>query len=48
MIKQVNSTSENQPEDPKQNKQQILDNISFDRQSAIVEIIWINLYLYLY
>ena len=36
MTKQVNSTSESQPEDTKQKKkkQQTLDNISFNRQST--------------
>ena len=41
LTKQVNSTTESQPEDAKQKKQQTLDNISFDRQSTIVEIICI-------
>ena len=41
VTKQVNSTTESQPEDAKQKKQQTLDNISFDRQSTIAEIIWI-------
>ena len=41
VTKQVNSTKESQPEDAKQKKQQTLDNISFDRQSTIAEIIWI-------
>ena len=31
VTKQVNSTTESQPEDAKQKKQQTLDNISFDR-----------------
>ena len=41
VTKQVNSATESQPEDSKQKKQQMLDNISFDRQSTIAEIIWI-------
>ena len=41
VTKQVNSTTETQPEDAKQKKQQTLDNISFDRQSTIADIIWI-------
>ena len=41
LTKQVNSTTKSQPEDAKQKKQQKLDNINFDRQSTIPEIIWI-------
>ena len=49
LTKQVNSIAESQPEDEtkkknknkKTKKQQTLDNINFDRQSTIAEIIWI-------
>ena len=41
MTRQVNSTTESQPEDSKQKKQRTLDNISFDRQSTMAEVIWI-------
>ena len=41
MTKQVNITTESQPEDAKQKKLQTWDNISFDRQSTTAEIIWI-------
>ena len=41
MTKQVNSTTESQPEGEKQKTQQTLDNISFDRQSTMAETIWI-------
>ena len=41
MTKQVNSTKESQPEDVKQKKQQTLDNMSFDRQCTVAEIMWI-------
>ena len=41
VTKQVNSTTKSQPEDAKQEKQQKLDKINFDRQSTIPEIIWI-------
>ena len=41
VTKPVNSTTESQPEDAKQKKQQTFDNISFNRQSTIAEIIWI-------
>ena len=39
MTKQLNSTTESHSEDAKQKKQQTLDNISFDRQSTIAEIV---------
>ena len=40
MTKQVNISTESQAEDAKQKRQQIFDNINFDRQSTIAEIIW--------